>query len=139
MKRETKTKITNDLILKKYQNNIASCREKCDDDEKLLWDKINEAIAELEVMEKQIEDLKNEVSFWKDDADKERIGIIIECLKRDCDKKDEFIAKLEEAMKPKTCSTCYWWNDFYTQCNDHNNSLAGVIGYCCNRYEQKEQ
>ena len=35
-------------ILKKYQKNIASCREKCDEDEAILWDEINEAIAELE-------------------------------------------------------------------------------------------
>ena len=50
----------------------------------------------------------------------------------------EAIAELEEAMKPKTCSSCYWWNDFYTQCNDHDNALAGVNDYCCNRYEPKD-
>lgn len=43
-----------------------------------------------------------------------------------------------EAMN-KTCHGCYWWNDFYAKCNDHDNSLAGVNGYYCNRYEAKEQ
>ena len=51
---------------------------------------------------------------------------------------NEAIAELEEAVKPKTCSSCYWWNDFYTQCNDHDNALAGVNGYGCNRYETKD-
>ena len=46
--------------------------------------------------------------------------------------------RIEEAMKHKTCSSCYWWNDFYTQCNDHDNALAGVNGYGCNRYETKD-
>ena len=50
----------------------------------------------------------------------------------------DVIKELEEAMKPKTCSSCYWWNDFYTQCNDHDNALAGVDGYGCNRYETKD-
>lgn len=48
------------------------------------------------------------------------------------------LAEIEEAMKHKTCSLCYWWNDFYTQCNDHDNALAGVDGYGCNRYEPKD-
>ena len=51
---------------------------------------------------------------------------------------EKAIKELEEAMKPKTCSSCYWWNDFYTQCNDHDNALAGVNGYGCNRYEPKD-
>ena len=51
---------------------------------------------------------------------------------------NEAIAELEEAMKPKTCNSCYWWNDFYTQCNNHDNALAGVNGYGCNRYETKD-
>ena len=42
-----------------------------------------------------------------------------------------------EAMKTKTCSSCYWWNDFYAKCNDHDNSLAGFGDYGCNRYEPK--
>ena len=54
------------------------------------------------------------------------------------DSHEEAIKELEEAMKPKTCSSCYWWNDFYTQCNDHDNALAGVDGYGCNRYETKD-
>ena len=51
---------------------------------------------------------------------------------------NEAIEELEEAMKQRTCSSCYWWNDFYTQCNDHDNALAGVDGYGCNRYETKD-
>ena len=51
---------------------------------------------------------------------------------------EEAIAELEEAMKPKTCDGCCWWNDFWAKCDNHDNSLAGVNGYCCNRYEAKE-
>ena len=65
---------------------------------------------------------------------------------------DEAIKELEEAQlnrrewyqkgyseaMNKTCHGCYLWNDFYAKCNDNDNSLAGVNGYCCNRYEAKD-
>ena len=52
---------------------------------------------------------------------------------------DEAIKELEEAMKPKTCHGCFWWNYFYSKCDDHDNSLAGVGDYGCNRYEAKAE
>lgn len=86
-------------ILRKYQKNIASCREKCDEDEAILWDEINKAIAEL-----------------------------------------------EEAMKPKTCSTCklcdYEEGDYAYPCEirkfvaestDINSDF-----FCCNQHEPKD-
>ena len=50
----------------------------------------------------------------------------------------EAIAELEEAMKPKTCEKCSNWNVFCGKCDDHDNSLAGVDNYCCNRFEPKD-
>ena len=55
---------------------------------------ICEAIAELGAMQARIKELENEVSIWKDDADKERLGVIIDCLTLDCNKKDKEIKKL---------------------------------------------
>ena len=42
-----------------------------------------------------------------------------------------------EAMN-KTCHGCYWWNDFYSKCDNHDNGLAGVGDYGCNRHEPKD-
>lgn len=35
-------------ILKRYQNSLASSRERCDEDERELWDRIDEAIREAQ-------------------------------------------------------------------------------------------
>jgi len=56
---------------------------------------MGELLKLFNFVEAHIKELENEVAFWKDDADKERLGVIIDCLKLDCDKKDEKIAKLK--------------------------------------------
>ena len=51
---------------------------------------------------------------------------------------DEAIAELE-ALQSRNCEGCYWWSTSAYKCIDHKNELAGTDGYCCNRYETKEQ
>ena len=55
--------------------------------------------AQLKAKDKEILNLKNEVAFWKDDADKERLGVIIDCLTIDCNKKDEEINLLKQCVE----------------------------------------
>ena len=50
----------------------------------------------------------------------------------------EAISELE-TLQSRSCDGCYWWSTSAYKCIDHKNELAGTDGYCCNRYEPKEQ
>lgn len=58
---------------------------------------VNESLykSQLKIKDKEILNLKNEIAFWKDDADKEKLGVIIDCLTGDCNKKDKEIRTLK--------------------------------------------
>lgn len=103
---------------------------------------MGELLKLFNFVEAHIKELENEVAFWKDDADKERLEIIIDCLKSDCDKKYERIAELEEALKPKTCVTCKHCIDIaeHYYCNMINVDISNstVNTFYCNRYKPKD-
>ena len=62
---------------------------------------------------------------------------------------DEAIAELEEAMKPKTCQECKWWDRTrprshpnYAECNNRNCPISYeevIYTFGCNMYEPKEK
>ena len=56
---------------------------------------------------------------------------------------DEAIAELEEAMKPKTCEGCEWWDfnsyGIFKKCfNGKGNCVSTESSFGCNRFKQKE-
>ena len=61
---------------------------------------------------------------------------------------DEAIAELEEAMKPKTCNECEWWDRTrprshpnYAECNNRNCPISYeevIYTFGCNMYEPKD-
>lgn len=61
---------------------------------------------------------------------------------RECEL-DEAIAELEEAMKPKTCNECEWWDfnsyGIFKKCfNGKGNCVATESSFGCNRFKQKD-
>ena len=56
---------------------------------------------------------------------------------------DEAIAELEEAMKPKTCNECEWWDfnsyGIFKKCfNGKGNCVSTKSSFGCNRFKQKD-
>ena len=56
---------------------------------------------------------------------------------------DEAIAELEEAMKPKTCNECEWWDfnsyGIFKKCfNGKGNCVSTKSNFGCNRFKQKD-
>ena len=56
---------------------------------------------------------------------------------------DEAIAELEEAMKPKTCNECEWWDfnsyGLFKKCfNGKGNCVSTKSSFGCNRFKQKD-
>lgn len=60
---------------------------------------------------------------------------------------DEFIDKIyddfEEAMKPKTCNECEWWDfnsyGIFKKCfNGEGNCVSTKSSFGCNRFKQKD-
>lgn len=57
---------------------------------------------------------------------------------------DEAIAELEEAMKPKTCDECEWWDfnsyGIFKKCfNGKGNCVSTKSSFGCNRFKQKDK
>ena len=56
---------------------------------------------------------------------------------------NEAIAELEEAMKPKTCDECEWWDfnsyGIFKKCfNGKGNCVSTKSSFGCNRFKQKD-
>lgn len=65
---------------------------------------------------------------------------IIECNEKEL---DEAISELEEAMKPKTCNECEWWDfnsyGLFKKCfNGKGNCVSTKSNFGCNRFKQKD-
>ena len=55
---------------------------------------------------------------------------------------DEAISELEEAMKPKTCDLCEWWDfnsyGIFKKCfNGKGNCVSTESSFGCNKFKQK--
>lgn len=56
---------------------------------------------------------------------------------------NEAISELEEAMKPKTCDECEWWDfnsyGIFKKCfNGKGNCVSTKSSFGCNRFKQKD-
>ena len=56
---------------------------------------------------------------------------------------NEAINELEEAMKPKTCNECEWWDfnsyGIFKKCfNGKGNCVSTKSSFGCNRFKQKD-
>lgn len=56
---------------------------------------------------------------------------------------DEAVAELEEAIKPKTCNECEWWDfnsyGIFKKCfNGKGNCVSTESSFGCNRFKQKD-
>lgn len=56
---------------------------------------------------------------------------------------DAAIVELEEAMKPKTCDECEWWDfnsyGIFKKCfNGKGNCVSTESSFGCNRFKQKD-
>ena len=66
----------------------------------------------------------------------------------DCSELDKAIATIEEALKPKTCQECKWWDRTrprshpnYAECSNRDCPLSYVEvihTFGCNMYEPKD-
>ena len=91
-------------------------------------------------MEKALEFLKEILDMQ--DINYKVVNKVLDAIKEleeaQLNKREWYQKSYNEAMN-KTCHGCYWWNDFYSKCDNHDNELAGVNGYGCNRYEAKAE
>ena len=56
---------------------------------------------------------------------------------------NEAISELEEAIKPKTCNECEWWDfnsyGIFKKCfNGKGNCVSTKSSFGCNRFKQKD-
>lgn len=67
----------------------------------------------------------------------------VEAIKQVLTEAQEAIVELEEAMKPKTCNECEWWDfnsyGIFKKCfNGKGNCVSTESSFGCNRFKQRD-